>query len=153
MHQLKAAAALVAALVLCWAGARAALADSAIGVGLGIAGASIFGLGAMLEYRRGAAGRPPLVLDAHGLAVDDGLGESWRLRWDRIERVGLERVVGRRRVVLVLTGEPPHLISLPTICHGDAPPEWLAGMIETFRVRSVGAAGSVASEGESTSPS
>ena len=139
MHRFKAAAALVAALLLCWAGARAALVGSALGVGLGIAGASIFGLAAMFEYRRGAAGRPPLVLDGQGLAVDDGLGEAWRLSWDRIERVAIERVAGRRRVVLVLFGEPRRIVSLPPICCGDAPPEWLAGMIETFRVRSAAA--------------
>ncbi|MDQ7005928.1 MAG: hypothetical protein Q9Q40_01705 [Acidobacteriota bacterium] len=146
MHRFKALAALVAALVLCWAGARAALADSVPGVGLGIAGASLFGLAALLEYRRAAAGRPPLVLDDEGLTVDDGLGEAWRLGWERIARVGVERVTGRRRVVLVLTGEPPRLVSLPAICHGDAPPEWLAGMIETFRVRAASPASPAADD-------
>ena len=40
----------------------------------------------------------------------------------------------RRRVVLSVRNEQGEgEVMLPRVCQGDAPAEWLAGLIETFR--------------------
>jgi len=132
---LRALLALAGGLALCWAGAHAALHGSLPGVLLAIVAAAVFGMLALVNWRRARSARPPLVIDERGVSVDDGLGEAWHLAWEHIGEVALRRVRGRRRIVLFISGEQNSFRTLPRVCHGDAPAEWLAGMIETFRER------------------
>jgi hypothetical protein len=107
-----------------------------LGAVFGLLGSVAFGLTGLIHWRMSRVDGPPLVLDEEGLAVNDGLGTRWSLNWHQVEAVGLRGRLLSRRVVLFLrrTGEmQPPTITLPSICHGDAPAEWVAGMIETFR--------------------
>ncbi len=124
------------ALALCASEAHAL--GSLAGASVGVAGSIFFGMMALIAWRRSHSIGPPLLVDNDGVAVDDGLGESWHFRWDEIEAVTIEGGAWRRRVVLVLHGQETETISLPAICHGDAPPEWVAGLIETFREKAAG---------------
>ncbi len=126
---------LLASFVLCLCASQAYAVGSDVGTAVGIAGAIVFGMMALSAWRRSRSAGPPLVLDDDGLAVDDGLGESWRLGWQEIRGVVIERSMWRVRVVLQLEGETGGSISLPRVCLVDAPPEWVAGLIETFRER------------------
>lgn len=132
--RVRAAFAWLASFVLCLAAGRALESLSMVGVAVGIAGASLFAFFGTLSWRRSLVRHSPLVLDQEGLAVDDGLGTQWSLPWQEIERVQIDTSGLHRRVVLLVSnasGEGE--VSLPRVCHGDAPAEWLAGLIETFR--------------------
>lgn len=100
--------------------------------------AAAFLLAAVTAWRRLRTDAHPVVLDARGLAVDDGLGNSWFVTWEEIERVSLRRGFLRRWVVIHLrSGEPPLRLVHPALHYG-LPPQWLAGLIETFRSRFTG---------------
>ncbi len=124
-----------ASVVLALVAGHAFHTSALIGAGIGFVGALLFGLLALSAWRRTRITYPPLVLDERGLAVDDGRGGRCRLEWTEVEGVHLVRKRWGARVVLDLLGEERPTLELPPACHGDAPPEWVAGMIETFRER------------------
>ncbi|MDH3285974.1 MAG: hypothetical protein OEQ13_14675 [Acidobacteriota bacterium] len=100
----------------------------------GLGSALGFGLLATCAFRRSLSRRPPLVIDENGVAVDNGLGHSWSLSWREISRVRLRRGLFERRVVIELR-EAASSRKIPRACHAGLPPEWLAGLLETFRER------------------
>jgi hypothetical protein len=124
-------------LVLCVVSSIASLQGVQVGALIGFAGAMCFGMMGMLSWRRSRSPRPPLVVDERGVAVDNGLGTRWRLPWEQIESVTIARSLWRRRVELLLRDDPGSSVSIPGSCHVDAPVEWIAGLIETFRQRAL----------------
>ena len=131
--RVRAVLALVFAAVLALVAAEALTRGSLLGAGVGVVVGVAFILLAGLCLRRSIHACPPLVLDERGVSVDDGLGTAWRLRWDEIDAVLVARSPFGRRVLLRLRGEDGELRPVPAVCIGNAPPEWLAGLIETFR--------------------
>jgi hypothetical protein len=111
---------------------HAASGGSLAGIAASLLGLFGFVLAAVAAIRRAVARRPPLVLDEHGVRVDVGPGGRWELRWGEVARVRLDDGLFRRRVVLEVSGESDPRV-IPACCHGGLPPEWLAGLIETFR--------------------
>lgn len=124
-------------MILCVISSIASLQGVEVGALVGFAGAFCFGMMGMLSWRRSRASRPPLVVDEKGVAVDNGLGTRWRLPWEQIESVTIGRSLLRRRVELILRDQPGASVSIPLSCHVDAPVEWIAGLIETFRQRAL----------------
>lgn len=131
----QAAAGFSAGVVLLTLAGQSLRAGSAVGAVMGIAGAGLFWALAAITWRRTRDGRPPLVLDLDGLTVREANGDSWSLAWEQIEAVDIERGFFGRRVVLIVRGPEGEDRALPGLCCGDAPPEWIAGLIETFRRR------------------
>ncbi len=97
--------------------------------------ASGFLLAAYNSWRRLRCRRNPVVLDVTGLSVDDGLGHAWFLPWHQMEQVMLRRGFWRRWVVIRTRNGEPELRLVHPALHYGLPPQWLAGMIETFRDR------------------
>ncbi|MFN7964404.1 MAG: hypothetical protein U0V87_01790 [Acidobacteriota bacterium] len=94
-----------------------------------------FLLAAFNAFRRLRCPKNPVVLDVSGLSVDDGLGHAWFLPWHQMERVMLRRGFVRRWVVIRTRDGEPELRLVHPALHYGLPPQWLAGMIETFRDR------------------
>ncbi len=126
------------AFVLAFIAAGSFHAGSIVGPGLGVVGALGFVLAAGLTWRMAHLERAPLVLDERGLEVDDGLGTRWRLAWTDVADVRIARSLWGRRVVLEVRA-PQGVMArvLPRLCQGDGPPEWTAGLIQTFRNRAL----------------
>ena len=132
--QVRAVLALIFASVLGLVGAEALARGSLPGAGVGMVAAIVFVLLAGLSLRRAIHDRPPLILDETGVSVDDGLGTAWRLRWDEVDAVLVGRgPFGRRILLRIRRDASGDLRPIPPSCVGNAPPEWLAGLIETFR--------------------
>ncbi|RMF75471.1 MAG: hypothetical protein D6738_03655 [Acidobacteria bacterium] len=132
--RVRALLALMFAAVLGLVAAEALTRGSLLGAGLGVLVGVSFVLLAGLSLRRSINDRPPLILDEGGVSVDDGLGTAWRLRWDEVEAVLIARSPFGRRVLLRVRRDPDDALRpIPSACVGNAPPEWLAGLIETFR--------------------
>lgn len=124
-------------LALCVVSAIASLKGSDVAALIGFSGASCFGVMGLLAWRRSRSPRPPLVVDERGVAVDNGLGVRWRVPWEHIESVKIAHGWWRRRVALVLREPVGSALPIPNSCHVDAPAEWVAGLIETFRQRAL----------------
>jgi hypothetical protein len=77
--------------------------------------------------------QPPLVLDERGLAFEDGIEPRAFLTWEEIADVELRGFGFARRVVLTTRAPDDRELLIPAICHAGSPPEWTAGLIETFR--------------------
>lgn len=129
----RAAIGLSFAVLLALVAARALEMGSPLGAALGVLGAVGFVLAAGLAWRVSRLDGAPLVLDRQGIEVDDGLGSRWRLAWTDVEGVRVGRSLWGKRVVLDVRGASGSERVLPLICQGDGPPQWLAGIIETFR--------------------
>lgn len=131
--RVRASVGLAAFSVLVAAAVKAAFRGSVIGVVIGAAGAVVFFTLAFASWRLARITGPPLVLDEQGLSYDDGLGPRSFLPWRRIVEVALRGGRLGRRIVVVVDDPERRELTLPAVCHGGAPPEWTAGLIETFR--------------------
>lgn len=129
----QAAAGFSAGVVLFALAGQSLRAGSAVGTVMGIAGAGLFWMLARLAWNQTRMSRAPLILDLHGLSVNDGTGDSWTVAWDKIDSIELRRGFWGRKIVVILSGPEGEERELPPLCYGDAPPEWTAGLIETFR--------------------
>lgn len=125
--------------VLSLAAAGGAVAHlSAAGVLLAAGATLVCGQAALIAWR--AAHDIPLRLDERGLRFRDARGEVWLLGWHEVEDVGIARSRLTRRVSLRVRREgwsEPEMVSLSRRAMGDAPVEWVAGTIETFRHRAL----------------
>jgi hypothetical protein len=99
--------------------------------------AVFFAVAALFAFRVLRRTRPFLVVDREGLLLDDPRGRPVSVSWERLDSV---RCPGSLRagVILVLRpaeGDGLRELRLPAKRLGGAPPQWVAGMIETFRTR------------------
>lgn len=99
--------------------------------------ALFFAIAAAFALRVLRRTRPFLVVDREGLKLDDPRGRPVRVSWERLDAV---RCPGSLRagVVFVLRpaeGDGLRELRLPAKRLGGAPPQWVAGMIETLRTR------------------
>lgn len=131
--RLRAAFAVLAALLLVVLASAATRRGSATGTFLGLAGATLFAVLAHGSWRVARMAGPPLLLDERGIAFDSGRAPRVVLGWEEIADVTLRGAFFGRRVILVLREPPERELRLPASCCGDGPPEWTAGLIETFR--------------------
>jgi hypothetical protein len=130
--RLRAGLGFAAVLVLGAASGAAAVRGSVVGTIIGAAAAVVFGVLTVASWRLSRISGSPLILDEHGMFYEDGLGPRSFLPWERVTEVALRSGLLGRRVVVHLD-ENGHDLTLPAVCHAGAPPEWTAGVIETFR--------------------
>jgi hypothetical protein len=133
---------LIVALLMAAGGLTVAGAGNLHGRPAAVAGgaflALFFALAAAFAFRVLRRNRPFLVVDREGLGLDDPRGRPVRVAWDRLDAVRCPGRSLRAGVVLVLRpgGEDGlRELRLPAKRLGGAPPQWVAGMIETFRTR------------------
>ncbi len=126
--------AVLAASLLCSAGAGALENGAIVGGFVGMAGAVVFGSLGYASFCMSRIEGSPLVLDERGLSFDDGLGPRSFVAWERVSDVALRKgTLARRVVVVAADGDREQEYLLPPICYAGAPVEWTAGLIETFR--------------------
>ncbi len=133
--RLRAAVGIAAFSVLVAASVRAAFHGAVVAVVIGVAGAVVFLTLSFASWKLARIDGSPLVLDEAGLSFDDGLGPRSFLPWPDVTQVNVRGGRFGRRVVVTVGGAERKELTLPAACHGGAPPEWIAGLIETFRQR------------------
>lgn len=96
-----------------------------------------FSVAAAFAFRVLRRRRPFLVVDREGLKLDDSRGRPVRVTWDRLDAVRCPGSLRAAVVFVLRPGEEDGLreLRLPAKRLGGAPPQWVAGMIETFRTR------------------
>lgn len=134
--RMKAGFAWTAGGVLCIATGQAILTGSVVGTIVGLCAAATFAAAGFASWRHARMDGSPLLLDERGITLDDGMGTRSFLAWEDVDEVGL-RGSFARRVVLVRREGDPEEVEVPRTAHAGAPPEWMAGLIETFRHRAL----------------
>lgn len=118
---------------LCVAAAECSAVNARTGALVALVFAFAMGLFGLLAWHRSKLDGAPLVLDERGLWYQDGLTGRMFVAWEELEDVTLRGGALARRVLLVIRDVERSEVVLPSICCADAPPEWTAGLIETFR--------------------
>lgn len=105
------------------------------GIGLTV----FFGFAAATSLGRLLRTRPFLVVDREGIVLDDARGGALRIGWTDLVSVRCSRRPFRRGVLLGLRQDGQNEVRSEVLLRaerlGGAPPQWVAGLIETFRLR------------------
>jgi hypothetical protein len=131
--RIKAVMGLVASVVLAYRAAVAVHDSEPIVFWIAVIASAAFLAAGLQAWRRLLCGSNPVILDDRGLSVDNGLGEAWFIPWSDVERVMLRRGFFRRWVVVQTRVAISPLRSVSPDLFVGLPPQWLAGLIETFR--------------------